>query len=266
MQRRIAVVVFTFATLACGPRQRATQPLAQPDVAPRPAAIACPTGTTAHGDVTQRAWCERSDGAMHGPVRAVFPSGALALEGSYDAGVKHGLWRNYYDGGQLRSEEHYDRGKPIGTWVTYFADGRRATESLHRDDGSVAFRSFDETGRKLRQGVLVDGVEHGEWTEWDAAGTELRSRWDHGRKTSSISGGIAAIGVASCDEYIAKLTACVTEKVPDAARKPMMDALEASAVAWREAAAGPGRDGLESACRVAIDAARQATQAMGCSW
>lgn len=269
MQRRIAVVALSLAALACGPRpaQRGpTGPLAAPDPAAPAVGIACPAGTTAHGDARERAWCERGDGAMHGPVRAVFPSGALALEGSYDAGSKHGLWRSYYDGGQLRAEEHYDRDRPIGTWVTYFGDGRRATESLHRDDGSVAFRSFDEGGRKLRQGLLVDGREQGEWIEWDAAGTELRSRWDRGRKVNATSGALASTGIAVCDEYIAKYIVCISDKVPDAARKPMMDALEESANAWREAAHSPARDGLETACRTAIDAARQATAGMGCSF
>ncbi|MFO0635802.1 MAG: hypothetical protein U0168_23420 [Nannocystaceae bacterium] len=79
-------------------------------------------------------------------------------------------------------------------------------------------------------------------------------------------GGGDKVGVPECDEYIEKYTKCISDKVPEAARGSMKDAMDASAKAWREAASGPGKDGLAAACKAALDAAKQATAAMGCEW
>lgn len=79
-------------------------------------------------------------------------------------------------------------------------------------------------------------------------------------------GGGDKIGIPECDEYIEKYTKCISDKVPEAARGSMKDAMDASAKAWKEAAAGPGKDGLAAACKGALDAAKQATAAMGCEW
>lgn len=70
----------------------------------------------------------------------------------------------------------------------------------------------------------------------------------------------------ACDDYIFLYRRCITEKVPDAARKPMTDALDETVKVWREAANGPARDGLDTACKAASDAAAQATKQMGCDW
>ena len=79
-------------------------------------------------------------------------------------------------------------------------------------------------------------------------------------------GGGDKIGIAECDEYIEKYTKCISDKVPEAARAQMKDAMDQSAKAWKEAAAGPAKDGLATACKAALDAAKQATASMGCEW
>jgi hypothetical protein len=79
-------------------------------------------------------------------------------------------------------------------------------------------------------------------------------------------GGGDKIGIAECDEYIEKYTKCISDKVPEAARQQMKDAMDQSVKAWKEAAAGPAKDGLATACKAALDAAKQATASMGCEW
>jgi hypothetical protein len=74
------------------------------------------------------------------------------------------------------------------------------------------------------------------------------------------------IGIAECDEYVEKYSKCIQEKVPEASRKSMADAMDQSVKAWKEAASGPGKAGLASACKSALDAAKQATSSMGCTW
>lgn len=75
----------------------------------------------------------------------------------------------------------------------------------------------------------------------------------------------AAIGIFECDEYIVAYTKCIHTKVPESARGPMQDAMDATVTAWAEAAK-TNREGLAKACRAALDAAKIATEQMGCEW
>lgn len=257
---RWTLAILLGATVGCRPTQGT---VAAPTDEPGAAALRCPPGTAVVA-VADRRTCTRPDGRAHGPVVELFPQGGARLEGTYVDGEKHGDWRTFYDGGGLRAEEHYDHGKPTGTWIEYFADGKHAAERLHRRDGAIALRTFRPDGRTLRQGVLVDGVEHGEWTDWDATDTAVLTTWDHGKRVTP--GGASGIGIPACDEYLTKYRRCIADKVPEAARAAVNEALEQSIVAWRQAAAGPARDTLQTSCLAAMDAARQATEPIGCTW
>lgn len=250
------------AALACRPHGHGAA-TASPDGAAKGPALACPADAHVEGRPTDRMFCVRADGKRHGPVLEVFPEGGKRLEGAYVDGKKHGDWREFYVGGTVRTEEHYDHGKPVGTWIEYFADGTHAIERLQRDDGLVALRSFRPDGSKLRQGVLVDGAEDGDWIDWDAAGTATTTTWDRGRKGSVTA---PPIGIAACDEYVERFKRCMMDKVPEPARAGMQQALDATVKGWKDAAAGPNAAALESSCRMANDAARQAMSAMGCEW
>ncbi len=74
------------------------------------------------------------------------------------------------------------------------------------------------------------------------------------------------IGVPECDEYISKYVRCISDKIPEAARSSMIDAMKQAAQAWKEAAEGPAKDSLGAACKTALEAARDATKSMGCVW
>ena len=77
---------------------------------------------------------------------------------------------------------------------------------------------------------------------------------------------IEPIGVAACDEYVAKFQRCIEDHVPTDSRVALHDALVDTADAWRAIAAGEARELLEGLCRSAIAGARAATSAMGCEW
>ncbi len=90
-----------------------------------------------------------------------------------------------------------------------------------------------------------------------------------GAKADAGTNGGAAdgkLGVAECDEYVEKYSKCIENKVPEGARGSMKEAMNATVKAWREAAAGPAKDGLGTACKAALDAAKAATLQMGCEW
>lgn len=67
-----------------------------------------------------------------------------------------------------------------------------------------------------------------------------------------------ATGVASCDEYLAKLDKFVNNpKVPQATRDAYKQTLEQNRSAWKQAASTPqGKAGLETGCKMALDAAK----------
>lgn len=232
------------------------------------APVACPSGTRLRGAAPptgDRVWCERDDGSLHGPVAQWFRGGQRRLTGEYRDGSKHGTWSSAYASGKPRSEEHWRGGQPTGTWVTYFEDGTRSTESLHREDAAIAFRSYRPGGGKLRQGTYVGGREHGTWTEWDAAGVATTSQWQDGVRTGAAV--VAVLGVPECDAYLAGYTRCIEEQAPEAPRTTMRDTRDAMVAAWRSALTDPrNRGAVIEGCKAANESARAATASMGCSW
>lgn len=75
------------------------------------------------------------------------------------------------------------------------------------------------------------------------------------------------IGVAECDDFIAKYEACVNSNVPEAMRATVRAQLDTMRTSWRQAAANPqGRAGLAAGCKAAHDQARTSMSAYNCSW
>jgi len=78
---------------------------------------------------------------------------------------------------------------------------------------------------------------------------------------------VSEFGVPECDEYMTKYLACIDSKVPEAARASVRQGLEQSKAAWKQAAATPeGKAGLATGCKQALEGAKMAMQAYGCSW
>jgi Meckel syndrome type 1 protein len=75
------------------------------------------------------------------------------------------------------------------------------------------------------------------------------------------------IGVAECDDYLAKVDTCVTSKVPAAARAQYTASIEQTRKSWRDLAANPQtKASLASACKQAVEAARTAYKSYGCEF
>jgi hypothetical protein len=75
-----------------------------------------------------------------------------------------------------------------------------------------------------------------------------------------------SVGVPECDNYIAKYTACVSGKVPEASRAQLQASLDQMRTAWKQAAStDAGKASLAQACTAANDAAKQSMTAFGCS-
>ena len=75
------------------------------------------------------------------------------------------------------------------------------------------------------------------------------------------------IGVAECDDFIDKYEACITGKVPEAARAQWNSTLKQWRDSWKQLAANPQtRSTLAAACKMAADQTRQSMKPYGCDF
>jgi hypothetical protein len=76
------------------------------------------------------------------------------------------------------------------------------------------------------------------------------------------------VGVAPCDEYVASYVGCITDKVPEAEREAQRRVVFDNITSWKQTAAGGGaaQKSLLTACKIATEQAKRATQDWGCEW
>jgi hypothetical protein len=75
------------------------------------------------------------------------------------------------------------------------------------------------------------------------------------------------IGVAECDDYIAKYETCLRGKVPEQARAALESSLKTARDGWKKSAeTAQGKAALAAACKQASDAAATSMKAYGCAW
>ena len=75
------------------------------------------------------------------------------------------------------------------------------------------------------------------------------------------------IGVPECDDFIAKYDACVSSKVPEAARAQYKSAIAQWRASWKKLAENPATKGtLAAACKQAREQQEAALKSYGCSW
>ena len=86
-----------------------------------------------------------------------------------------------------------------------------------------------------------------------------------GSSTASSSG--EKIGVPECDDFIAKYDACVSSKVPEAARVQYKSAVAEWRKSWKKLADNPATKGsLAAACKQAAEQQAAALKTYGCTW
>lgn len=74
------------------------------------------------------------------------------------------------------------------------------------------------------------------------------------KEEASAGGGGNSIGVAECDEYIAKYQKCI-DKMPAAAKPTAEQGFKTQIDAWKTSAATPaGKEALKAGCKATLDA------------
>ena len=84
-------------------------------------------------------------------------------------------------------------------------------------------------------------------------------------KTNTTASSGEKIGIAECDEYIAKYEAC-SSKVPEAGRAAYKSALDQTRASWKKLADNPTtRASLAAACKQATETANATWKMYGCN-
>jgi hypothetical protein len=85
--------------------------------------------------------------------------------------------------------------------------------------------------------------------------------------TTASTGSGEKIGVPECDDFITKYEACVSSKIPEAARAQFNTTLKQWRDSWRQAAGtSQGKAGLVQVCKASIEQARQSMKSYGCEF
>ncbi len=73
----------------------------------------------------------------------------------------------------------------------------------------------------------------------------------------------AATGVPECDQYLEKVYACISDKVPEAQRDMMKQGIDQSRNAWKDVT---DKGALAAQCKTAMEQAKTSFGAMGCTF
>jgi hypothetical protein len=85
----------------------------------------------------------------------------------------------------------------------------------------------------------------------------------------SLTGPLAAqsTGVAACDDFMTKYEACLTGKVPAAARTQYKTQIDEMRKTWSDLAKNPAvKSTLEGTCKQTADQMKMAMSSFGCSF
>ena len=75
------------------------------------------------------------------------------------------------------------------------------------------------------------------------------------------------IGIAECDDFIAKYESCVSSKVPEVARAQYQNAVKQWKESWKKLAENPQTKGtLAAACKQAAEQQAAALKSFGCTF
>lgn len=76
------------------------------------------------------------------------------------------------------------------------------------------------------------------------------------------------VGVAECDDYITKYSACINSKVTDeATKKQFNDSIKQMITTWKQAAStDAGKQALATSCKQALETAKTSMASYGCTW
>lgn len=112
-------------------------------------------------------------------------------------------------------------------------------------------------------------VEPGKTAEAEPAGAEAEAEaGEEAEPVEPLPAVFEQVGVEVCDQYVTDYGKCIDAKVPETEREAARRVVFENVSAWKQtAAAGPaGQKSLQTACRIAREQAKRATETLGCEW
>ncbi len=97
----------------------------------------------------------------------------------------------------------------------------------------------------------------------EATGTDTTAAAPAADAAAAPVAAAGTTGIAECDEYLSKVKACISDKVPEAQRAQFEQAMEQSTSAW---ATMEDKTALTQMCKQASEQAKTAYGAMGCEF
>jgi hypothetical protein len=76
------------------------------------------------------------------------------------------------------------------------------------------------------------------------------------------------VGVDVCDQYVADYSKCIDANVPEAEREAARRIVFENVTVWKQTASAgaAGQKSLQTACRIAREQAKRATETLKCEW
>jgi hypothetical protein len=85
--------------------------------------------------------------------------------------------------------------------------------------------------------------------------------------TTTTTASADAIGVAECDDFIKKYDACITGKVPEAARASYKSGIDQWRASWKKLAENPQtKSTLADVCKKSLETTKQSLSTYNCEW
>lgn len=160
---------------------RAIEP--EPEVPPAPPKLMCDDGTAAApAAAPEPAWhCTRPDGVRHGRFIALFPDGAIEIEGTYRDGTLEGPWQRKHATGAVAERGLYAAGKKTGTWTLASSAGAPLGEYELVAGTGLEKRWYDD-GKPYSVSAVKSGARHGTTKQFDREGSVVQqTRYVNGK-------------------------------------------------------------------------------------
>ena len=87
-----------------------------------------------------------------------------------------------------------------------------------------------------------------------------------GNSAAKASSSSEKIGIAECDDFIAKYNACISDHVPAAKKAEYKENIDAFARTWKQLMANSDKSTVAAACKRHSEMARENMKSFGCEF
>lgn len=137
-----------------------------------------------------------SNGQPDGIWKTWFGNGKMATSGTYSNGNENGNWMFYYPNAKLKSEEIWKNGRLVEVTQCLHPKGK-TLNCGNLKNGTGNLKTYDLEGNPEGEGMMVQGLQQGEWTYfWPSGKVQAKGKLEKGKrhglwKFYYLNGGLA---------------------------------------------------------------------------